>query len=188
MSLSPLATTRVLAIDPTSKGFGFAILEGPEMLVDWGVKHVRSDRDQRNRSCLEKVAVLIIRYQPDVLAVERVDVQCCRRWPRALQLINDVVALGMAHRVRIRRVSRQRMQRYFSEKGSATKYQVAAAVAQRFPELEPHLPPVRKPWMSEDQRMGIFDAVDFGIASYEFSRRDRRTLRFLSPKTPFLDD
>lgn len=177
---SSLRTIRALAIDPTSKGFGYAVLEGPSALIDWGVKHVRGERGERNRRCLEKVAALIVRYQPDVLVVERAKAKCCRRWPRALQLIKDIIALGTANRLRIRRISRQRMQECFSEKGSATKYQVATAIAQRFPELASHLPPVRKPWMSEDQRMGIFDALAFGRASYESKRR---ALSPLSPET-----
>ena len=30
-------------------------------------------------------------------------------------------------------------------------------IANRFPELDPRLPRFRKPWMSEDYRMSIFD-------------------------------
>ena len=31
---------RIIAIDPTTKGFGFAVMEGPEDLIDWGIKEV----------------------------------------------------------------------------------------------------------------------------------------------------
>lgn len=185
MSNTSRDATRVLAVDPTSKGFGFAVLEGPGGLIDWGVKHLRGDREHRNRRCLEKVAALIIRYQPDVLVVERADVAGCRRWPRALQLISDVIALGTAHGLRIRRVSRRGVQRCFSMARPATKRQVAVAIAQKFPELEPYLPPVRKPWMSEDARMGIFDAVAFGLASYERLCRKPRTLSLPLRETTF---
>jgi len=43
---------------------------------------------------------------------------------------------------------------------------------------------MRKPWMSEDERMSIFDAVAFGYASYESLRRERRALSLLSLETP----
>ena len=33
---------RVLAIDPYSNGFGFAVLEGPKRLIDYGIKKVGS--------------------------------------------------------------------------------------------------------------------------------------------------
>ena len=35
-------------------------------------------------------------------------------------------------------------------------------MANHFPELAPRLPRFRKPWMSEDYRMSIFDAIAFG--------------------------
>jgi hypothetical protein len=57
---------RVLAITPTTRGFGFAVLEGQETLVDWGVKSVKGDKNAR---CVEKVEMLILHYQPHVLAL-----------------------------------------------------------------------------------------------------------------------
>lgn len=173
MRFPSLETTRVLTIDPTSKGFGFAVLEGPKQLIDWGVKQVRGDINHRNRRCLEKMAALIVRYQPDVLVTEHANAKSCRRWPRALNLIEDVIALGVAHRLRVKRISRRKVQQSFSERDSATKYQVAMAMAKRFPELEPYLPPVRKPWMSEDQRMSIFDAIAFALVSLHSPRSPR---------------
>jgi hypothetical protein len=47
---------RVLARHPTSRGFGFVILEGPANLADWGVRAAR--RDQL-RETLAKLSVLI---------------------------------------------------------------------------------------------------------------------------------
>jgi hypothetical protein len=40
------------------------------------------------------------------------------------------------------------------------------AIAKRFPELALRLPRFRKPWMSEDYRMSIFDAAGFALAFY----------------------
>ncbi|MGY4282682.1 hypothetical protein ACVWXO_001902 [Bradyrhizobium sp. LM2.7] len=36
---------------------------------------------------------------------------------------------------------------------------VFGAIAKRIPALMLYLPPARKPWMSEDARMGVFDAA-----------------------------
>lgn len=180
MNASLLEVKRVLAIDPTSKGFGFAVLEGPSALIDWGVKRASGDRDVKS---LEKAAELIERYQPEVLVVEHAAAKGSRRCPRVRQLIEDLIALALDRRLRTRRVSRRQVQQSFSINSSATKRQIAVALVERFPELEPHLPPVRKPWMSEDGRMGIFDAVAFGWASYESLRRERRALSLLSLET-----
>jgi hypothetical protein len=40
-------------------------------------------------------------------------------------------------------------------------------LAERFPEeLGDRLPPKRRPWMSEDYRMGIFEVVALGVAFF----------------------
>jgi hypothetical protein len=36
-----------------------------------------------------------------------------------------------------------------------------------FCDLLPHMPPERKPWMSEDARIAIFDAASFAIALFK---------------------
>ena len=58
------------------------------------------------------------------------------------------------------------MKQAFSESGASNKYEIAVAIANRFPELAPRLPRFRKPWMSEDYRMSIFDAVGFAVSFF----------------------
>lgn len=185
MTLPSLETTRVLAIDPTSKGFGYAVLESPAVLIDWGVRHARVDR---NSKCLQQARELIDHYEPEALVVENTAAKGSRRCPRVDQLIEYLLAMAAGRDLRTRRISRLQVQRCFSKNGSATKRQVAAALAQRFPELEPRLPPVRKSYMSEDERMSIFDAVAFGYVSYESWYRECRALPLLSLETPSLHD
>jgi hypothetical protein len=175
-----LEAKRVLAVDPTSKGFAFALFEGPDRLIDWGVKHAKG-----NEKCLQRVAELAARYQPAVLVVERTDVDGCRRRQRASQLIENLLALAMNRSLRTRRISRRIMLRFFTRSGFATKRQVAVRLSLRFPELGPCLPPERKPWMSEDERISIFDAVAFGWAFYELLRRKKRVASRLSLHTLF---
>lgn len=176
-----LEAKRVLAVDPTRSGFGFAVLEGPTALIDRGVKGVNGDK---KRKCLELVAGLIARYQPDVVVVERTDSAGCRRRLRARRLIGDVLALAAERHLRARRISRRNVQQWFSPGGGATKHQIAVALTQRFPELEPSLPPERKPWMSEDPRMGIFDAVAFALASFGPQHGQDREIATLPPVRP----
>jgi hypothetical protein len=171
---------RVLAVDPTGKGFGFAVLEGPELLVDWGVKRAKDDR-----ICLERVAALIIRYQPEVMVVERANAPGCQRRLRARRLIENLLVLARDHRVRVRQVSRQSVQRYFGASRPATKRQIALALVMRFPELGPYLPPERKPWMCENERMGIFDAVAFACKFYEPFRHERHAIALLDEPVSF---
>ena len=49
------------ALNPTHRGFGFVVLEGPTTLVDWGVKRVGP---AKNQETISKVCGLIERYRP----------------------------------------------------------------------------------------------------------------------------
>ena len=58
---------RVLAIDPTSRGFGFVVLESPTAPVDWGVKTTRPKEEGK---ALTKVLEVIRHYQPEIIVLE----------------------------------------------------------------------------------------------------------------------
>jgi hypothetical protein len=147
---------RVLAIDPTTRGFGFVVFEGPEMLVDWGVFQVRSDK---HAECLRRVEALLDRYEPFVVVVEDHKGLSCRRCVRVRALINAVCELASRRTLTPRRVSPRSVRRAFSEVGVSTKYEIAGAVSSRFPELAPRLPPPRKTWMGEREAMSVLDAA-----------------------------
>jgi Holliday junction resolvasome RuvABC endonuclease subunit len=156
--------TRVLAVDPCSRGFGFAVLEGPNRLIDWGVKDTKTDK---NRRALKLIAELIERYQPSASVVEDYEGKGSRRRRRIQGLINDISKLAAKRKIKVRSFSRVKVKQAFSESGPRNKYEIAMAIANRFPELAPRLPRFRKPWMSEDYRMSIFDAVALGLAFFE---------------------
>jgi hypothetical protein len=67
----------------------------------------------------------------------------------------------------VKRVSKSAVKHAFAECPNQTKYEIAVAIGKRFPELAPRVPPFRKPWMSEDYRMSIFDAVALGLAIFQ---------------------
>jgi Holliday junction resolvasome RuvABC endonuclease subunit len=157
---------RVLGIDPYSRGFGFAVLKGPYNLIDWGIKEIREE--EKNTRCLAEVEALIDRYRPDIIAVEDYTAKGSRRCKRVRELIFEVLKLAMRRKIKIKTVSRARAQRAFSETGARTKHQIATVIAKRFPELGPYLPAERKCYMSEDPRMGVFDAVGLGLSFYRF--------------------
>lgn len=159
---------RVLAIDPTSKGFGFAILEGPKRLIDWGVKEVG---DNSNDRCISKVEELIDIYQPDGIVVEDFTGKDSRRCPRVQELIKGIIGLATKRKIKTYSISRPDVREVFSKSGAYTKHEIATAIAKRFPELFLRLPPVRKCFMPEDYRMAIFDAISFALSFYHFQNK-----------------
>lgn len=156
--------TRVLAVDPSTRGFGFAVLEGPDRLIDWGTRSARSDK---HRQCVSKVGELVDCYEPSVLVVEDCSAKDSRRCARVRRLIDAIVGLAKERKIRTRRFSREQVQAAFSKFGAATKHEIAVAIAERFPELAPHVPRYRKAWMSEDHAQSVFDAVGLGVGLFK---------------------
>jgi hypothetical protein len=61
--------------------------------------------------------------------------------------------------VLVKTYSRAQVIEYFAGLGAITKQKIAEAIAKHIPALGLYVPPARKPWMSENARMGIFDAA-----------------------------
>lgn len=170
MTFPAIHAKRVLAIDPTSHGLGLAVLEGSDALIDWGMKGCRQNK---NEHCRDEVLKLIAHYDPDVLVVEDTGARGCLRRARVRRLIESLSTLAKRHHLLVRRIPRRSVQRCFAVTRPATKREVADAIALRFPELAPYLPPA---WDrltkrlhaddSEDERMAIFDAVGFAMTFY----------------------
>jgi hypothetical protein len=149
---------RVVAIDPTTRGFAYAVLEGPENLIDWGLVHVLVRTDA---NVLSRVEQIIDRCIPGLLVVE--DGRGTRRRERGKRLIGGIERIARQRELPIVRVSRSRVRGLLAP--AETKQEIAEALAARFPELAPRLPRPRKPWMTEDERMSIFDALSFAITA-----------------------
>ena len=148
---------RILAITPVTNGVGFAVLEGKDTLVDWGVKNVA---EKKNAGSLANVKELIGRYRPDVLVMENASAEGSRRCPRIRKLFPQLIGLAKANNLRTELFSRDQLTKFFIPDGKGTKHAVAQIIAKKFPlQLETKLPPKRKPWMHEHYQMAIFDAV-----------------------------
>lgn len=160
-SLNP--TQRLLAVAPSTRGFGYAVLEG-DTLVDWGVKPARGDK---NAHCLKEVATLLALYAPAFLVLEHHAAPDVRRAARIQTLGTDLAALAASRTVKVKRLTRTQVRKAFFADREGTKHELATLLAEKFPkELKHRLPRKRRPWMSEAYAMGIFDAVALGLAVY----------------------
>ncbi len=158
-------TRRVLAIDPYHKGFGFAVLEEPLQLIDFGLKIPTTGKGKGNVH-LKKVERIIDHYRPDVLVVEDSQARECRRWRKARDALHGIEKLASYRNVEYVRLSRSVVYQIVASQGTPTKYIVAVEIAKRFPELESYLPRPRKSWDSEYDTMNIFDATALALCFY----------------------
>jgi hypothetical protein len=152
---------RILAGAPSSKGFGFAVLEGQDNLADWGVKIVDGDK---NVQSLAKVKELIIHYQPDILVLEDALAKGSRRAPRIRTLHRQILKLSAQEKIDVKLFPREQVMNTFIPDGEQTRHAFAEIIAQRFPEqLAAELPPKRQAWMSEDAKIDIFVAAALAL-------------------------
>jgi len=93
-----------------------------------------------------------------------------RRCARVQWLLRNIAKLASALNIRSEMVSRRAVRALFVSEGGATKHQVAVAIAKQFPELAPRVPLPRKPWMSQDERMSIFDAAALALVALKEGR------------------
>jgi Holliday junction resolvasome RuvABC endonuclease subunit len=152
---------RILAIAPSTKGFGYAVLEGHKMLVNWGVKSVEGDK---NAGAIEKVEDMVARYNPQVMVLEETASKESRRSLRIKKLTKRLVAVAEKRTIKVVLFSQKQIRRAFLGDDPGTKHALASIIGERFPEeLGFRLPPKRRTWMSEDSRMDIFDAVALAL-------------------------
>jgi hypothetical protein len=157
--MKPLMRKRVLALDQHPLSFGFVIFEGPEELLDWGIKNFRHGVNAVKVPMDVKLALLLDQYGPDVIVIKT------PRTATLKKMIHAIVTLARIRRIPVRLIPGTSVQQAFPGQ-SHNKYQIATVIAARFPELSPRLGPRRKLWQAERYAMGIFDAASLGLAYF----------------------
>ena len=153
--------TRILSLDPTNKGFGYAVLELPVRLVEWGITRVAGEK---HAGALLKFEKLLSRFRPDAVVLEDAEAPGSRRQPRVRLLIEALMRITRERGIAIYTVARTAVLTCFSAtEGRATKYSIATHLSRMFPELAGQVPPPRKPWQTEYERMSVFDALALAV-------------------------
>ena len=158
---------RVLALDIRPRSFGFAVFEGRNRLLDWGVRSFRSGVNAVKHPASKKLLVLLDEFDPSAIVVGKPHPGKNRARAPLFATMQRVAA----HRnIPIKLISRETVGKAFGGV-RLNKYQMARAVEEHLPELATRLPPKRKLWQSEDYRMSIFDAAALGVAHFARCRR-----------------
>jgi hypothetical protein len=158
---------RILALDVRPCSFGYVVFEGPEQLLDWGVKSFRKGVNAVQVPRGRKLEWLQEDYLPSVLVLKEPGTKSKRR-----KFVDAVRAKAEHLGIAVRLLRPSAIRSALGGQGRLTKHAVACALARRFPELRWALPPKRKCWQSEDYRMSVFDAAALGAAY--FARRTKQ--------------
>ena len=103
---------RCLAVDPTSRGFCYAVLEGSERLVDWGCSRTASRDGVRFRRRIEG---LLERFEPEFLVLEDPDETL--RGARAKKRIIEVGRCALKRDIYVETVTRREISDHFHASG-----------------------------------------------------------------------
>ncbi len=146
----------VLGIHPSSRGFGWALFEGPLVPFDWGTVDVRANR---NAVALRRFEKLLDRYEPRALAIESFENKVSRRSTRVRTFCRKLVTLVEARGIEVRTYTRDEIGKTFVGDNASTRDDIAAAVAERVAVLRPRLPKPRETWQSEHPSAALFAAT-----------------------------
>jgi Holliday junction resolvasome RuvABC endonuclease subunit len=155
----------VLAFYLNTRGFAFVLFEGPLAPVDWSVREMRGPR--KHARCLAKIVTILDQYLPDVLVLQDTSAQGTPRARRIVKLNEAVAALAEARGLPVYLYSREEVWEAFGSFGVTNKQALAEIIAKHIPAFERYVPPPRKPWKSEDARMGIFDAAALALTFFQ---------------------
>lgn len=159
----PRARPHVLGLHPTSRGFGWVLLEDARSCLDWGTVDVRIDDE--NVLALDRIKSLLKKTRPNVLAVEA-HVEAARtRCQRIQKLYRDVMRHAGEQHICVFRCSRAQIASSFN--GAKTRLQVAAAIAERLKVLGPRLPKPRQIWVGEQSGLRVFSAAACALAYFD---------------------
>ena len=152
----------LLAIAPNSRGFGFTLFATAALLVDWGIKEARQNKNAR---CLTLVGALIASRRPTIILLEDCLHVSCRRSARVKSLIAALAELAADQGIAVYCYSRKHVRSVLAKSGRS-KDAIAAVVAERIPALRPWLPRKRRIWESEQHSIAIFEAAALALTHY----------------------
>jgi hypothetical protein len=159
----PAAHDRVLAIHPTGRGFGWALFEAPDTLLDWGLVHTANHKSGR---LVEQLKRILSRYQPSALVLEEYAGDASKRTDRIQALNRSFEQAAGEHGVSLAVYDRELVASVLGVPSRASRYDVACAVAARIEDLSHRMPPKRKFGSSEDARQSLFAAAALALTRY----------------------
>lgn len=148
----------LLALYPNSIGIGYACLQVPERLFDFGVTSVKT---RSNGKLLKRAERFMDYYKPKVILIK--EKETSKNAHRVNQLIEAVVTLSGEKGLPVYRYSRQQIKDVFEVFGASMKFEMVQKIVKMLPDLAYRAPKARKWYEKEDYNMAVFHAVSLAI-------------------------
>jgi hypothetical protein len=155
---------RLLSVDVRSAKFGFVVFEGPDTLLDFGVRSYTRQCGPINATAGRSFLRLVDLHAPSLIVLRVAPSRLDKRTRRAKIAARALRQISKRRSIPLRCLSRGTIKKFFRSQGLTTKHRIASFLAERFPDLAWKLPPQRRLWQPERHRMSVFDAAAAGVA------------------------
>jgi len=156
--------TIYLSLFPNTQGLGYACIETPQSLVDYGVATIKPVSNEKSFARAKKLIEL---FRPTVILIRDNDDPVKHRAKRVEALSAMIATYAKTQNIPIYRYSRSQIQDVFEINGMKSKYAISKLIVQWFPELAPRQPKYRRASMNEEYNTGVFDAISL-IATHRY--------------------
>lgn len=123
----------------------------------------------KNTKTFDAIKKLIERYEPDLIVMDDTSDRESRRSSRIRKLYRLIGHLAASQSIDIERYSKAQVRQCFAHVGARNKHEIARAIAAQVPALAHKMPPLRKMWVGDDYRQGLFDAAAIGLTHFHFA-------------------
>ena len=156
----------VLAVHPTSRGFGWVLFEGPLAPVDWGIAGSKRANNARLVSRFERI---LKRYEPAVLVLE--EFEGAVRVDRIQRLCRSMIHLAACKGMDTPVYRRNAIHTVFASVGARTRQEIAQVIAQQVDAFSHLTPRRRRVWENPDPRRSLFDAAALALTYFAITGR-----------------
>lgn len=153
----------LLSIYPNNRGFGYALMEDPQKLLDYGIVTIRP---LCNGRILKRIEKLLDYYKPTLVVTQDYKCTHARYGKRNKALIEAIVELAQRKNLDIHSYTRIQIRDVFEQFEARTKHEISRKIAEWLPEVAYRTPKLRKLWYPEDYNMVLFDALSLIYAFY----------------------
>ena len=158
MKGAPTDKGLILAVHPTTRGFGWILFEGPLAPVDWGIAFARKG----NERLVKRFERLLSRYEPSVLVLEEFD----GGDSRAERLSRLMVHMAQCQNMEVQVFKRSVVQAVFGTVGARTRFEIAEAIRQQIAAFGHRMPRKRSITVSRDPKQALFDAAAVALTYF----------------------
>jgi hypothetical protein len=156
--------SRLIALEIRASRFGFAVLEGSDKLLDWGVRFFGEEIENVESTVSDRIDTLLAFYDPVCVVLRDRDYASAAHGKRIRRIVSAIKRATGRSSARLYVLTTMEVRNHFAPDDGTTKYDIAKGLADRFEELSFKLPNPRKAYQSEAPAMLVFDALATGVA------------------------